>query len=151
MIAICGVTVLAACDRKEGSVSENEKDNVVHVDTDDPRMVAARQEAIRRRPEFVSAFQSRKRDRQYAVKAPFKSASGEVEYLWVAARRLTKDEIVGLLANDPILDVGIKSGDQTTVKVADVHDWIVSDEDGTIHQGGFQFAVLRKIQEEKPK
>ena len=151
LLAISGVAVLAGCDRNENAASENEKDNVVNVDSDDPRMAAARQEAIRRWPEFVSAFHSRKNDLQYAVKAPFKDASGEVEYLWVAARRVTKDEIVGLLANDPILDVGLKNGDQATVKVADVYDWIVTDEDGTIHQGGFQTAVLRQIKEEKPK
>lgn len=141
----------AACEKKEAGISDAEKKNVIKADTDDPRMVAARQEAVRRWPEFVTSFHARKPGLQHAVKAPFQDASGEVEYLWVAARRVTKDEIVGVLANDPILDVGIRSGDQATVKVSDVYDWIVTDAEGKIHQGGFQTEVLRKIREEKPK
>lgn len=151
VVALAGMMSIAACEKQEGGVSDAEKGNVVKVDTDDPRMVAARQEAIRRWPEFVSSFHAKNRELQHAVKAPFKGASGEVEYLWVAARRVTKDDIIGILANDPILDVGIKSGEQARVKVADVYDWIVTDADGKIHQGGFQTAVLRKIREEKPK
>lgn len=148
-LAFAGLLLNAACEKKVGDISDAEKENVVNVDTDDPRMVAARQEAIRRWPEFVAAFHSRKRELQYAVKAPFKDAAGEVEYMWIAARRVTRDEVVGLLANDPILDVGLKSGDQASIKVGDVYDWIVTDENGKIHLGGFQSAVLRQIQEEK--
>lgn len=116
---------------------------IVQVDGEDPEMVAAVAEARRRWPEFVSAFGQRLPEQNFAVKAPI-TRSGNTEFIWISVDRIEAEEIHGRLDNDPG-DLGtLKAGDEVTVPLAELNDWVFSKgEDVT---GLFTTKVLMKKQ-----
>lgn len=113
---------------------------VTRIMSDDPRMKAAVDEARRRWPEFLAAFESRKPDQMFAIKSPFTDAD-DTEFMWLQVTGIENDVIYGILDNDPV-DIGtVKSGDKVRVQVADLNDWIFG-EGGSI-KGGFTIRVLK--------
>lgn len=113
---------------------------VVQISEDDPRMKAAVEEARRRWPEFVQAFQHPAPNQSnFAVKLPITDGRN-TEFIWVAVTSIQEDEILGDLANEPV-DLGfMKLGDRVRGKLADLNDWAYL-EDGEMI-GGFTSKVL---------
>lgn len=118
---------------------------VVPVCGDDPRLKAAVAKAKKRWSEFVTAFEERRDEQTFAVKA--RIGNGEVfEFMWVAVSGLENGWIYGKLDNDPIELTTIHCGDRVRVHVKDLNDWLYTA--GEQVHGGFTIEVLRKIQEE---
>ncbi|MBL8888115.1 MAG: DUF2314 domain-containing protein [Phycisphaerales bacterium] len=121
---------------------------IVQVSKDDPEMKAARDEALKRFPEFEAAFAKRTRNDAFAVKVGFPiRGSDEREYMWIDVRSMKSGVITGKLDDEPIGDVGLKSGEEVSANRADIHDWMYA-LNGAKPIGGFQVEVLRKIQKE---
>lgn len=140
---LVGLTLLSqvACERQGD-------ESIVHVSKDNPEMEAARAEALRRFPEFEAAFAKRTRKDAFAVKVGFPiRGSDEREYMWIDVRSLKSGVLTGKLDDEPIGDVGLKSGEEVSANRADIHDWMYS-LNGAKPVGGFQVEVLRKIQKE---
>lgn len=115
---------------------------IVQIDGDDPRMVAAVEEARRRWPEFNSAFQKRKSEEEiFAVKARF-AEGDEEEFMWVAVENINGDSITGTLGNSPAIVKKVKEGDTVTVKLSDLNDWLYGKEDKM--EGGFTMKVMEE-------
>lgn len=133
---LVAATLLApACKKKpEGS-------NVVQLGADDPGLVAAAEEAKRRWPEFVAAFNERRPGRTCAVKYAAPIKGGGHEQIWIMVTALDGDTISGTLANRPVEDIGLKIGDAVKIQAADVKDWLFND--GGVMTGGFSVATLR--------
>lgn len=86
------------------------------------------QEARRRWPEFVRAFQNRSpQDDRFIVKAPFQGDDGRVEHLWLQVFALEPDYVHGHLMNEPIHQTRLRQGSQVEVAVALISDWICPD------------------------
>lgn len=117
---------------------------VVRVDANDPRMLAAVDEARSRFDEFVSAFENRGADEQsYAVKAPIE-AGDNTEVIWITVSGIENGVIYGQLANDPV-DLGrLKMGDRVKSRVEDLNDWMYTTGDDE-SVGGFTVQVLSEI------
>jgi uncharacterized protein YegJ (DUF2314 family) len=115
---------------------------VVEIDGNDPRMIAALEEARRRWPEFVEAF-SRNTDAEapFAVKARFADV-GHEEFMWVSVQQIDDDVITGKLGNSPATLKHVKEGDIVTVCTADLNDWIYVSGDQQV--GGFTMKVMEE-------
>lgn len=111
---------------------------------DDPELLAAglraRGELADLRAHFAKGLPPGER---LAVKAPFSTADGFVEWMWVDVTRWRKDELTGLLNNDPEYVTTLRAGQEVTVKLADVADYIHVLPDGT-EVGGYSVEILRK-------
>jgi uncharacterized protein YegJ (DUF2314 family) len=66
-----------------------------------------------------------------AVKAPFRTRSGGVEYMWVELRAWTDASMRGTLLNEPWDVEGVKKGDTVDVRPDDVFDYLYKRADGT--------------------
>ncbi len=118
---------------------------VVPVCGDDPRLKAAVASARSRWPQFVTAFENRRSDQTFSIKARIGDES-IAEFMWVAVTGLENGWIYGRLDNDPIELDTIRCGDRVRVHLKDLNDWLYTDDDRV--QGGFTIDVLRRIQEE---
>ncbi|MGH7244893.1 MAG: DUF2314 domain-containing protein [Phycisphaerales bacterium] len=139
-----GALSFVACEKKSADV-------IVQVSKDNPEMVAAREEALKRYPEFQAAFEKRKIGDVFLVKTGFAvRGTDEHEYMWMMVQTIKGDVLSGTLASDPMADVGLKSGDGVSANRADIYDWMYGHK-GTKPVGGFQDAVLRKLEKEGGK
>jgi uncharacterized protein YegJ (DUF2314 family) len=128
------------------AVTEENYAPVVAVDSEDPRMQAAVEEARRRWPEFVAAFESRGPG-QFSVKCPV-TAGGNTEFIWIEVTAIENETIYGTLANDP-MDLGhFKLGSRVTALAGELNDWIFFDETDSMH-GGFTIQVVEEISRER--
>jgi uncharacterized protein YegJ (DUF2314 family) len=118
---------------------------VVPVSGNDPRLKAAVSKARKRWPEFVRAFEERRPEQTFSVKA--RIGDDEVaEFMWISVTGLENGWVYGRLDNDPIELTSIRCGDRIRVHVDDLNDWLFTTGDQV--RGGFTIEVLRKIQEE---
>jgi len=115
-------------------------DPVVSVDMESPEMLAAIDEARRRWPEFLAAFQqNRDPERLFGVKARFSDGENE-EFMWLIAQSISSTAINGQLANTPVALSNLHEGDNVTVEVSQIHDWHY--EINGEPQGGFTMKVM---------
>lgn len=104
-----------------GQGFQPEQAPVIEVSSDDPRMRASVEEARRRWPEFVAAFQSRAGE-MFSVKVPI--AVGErKEFIWIRVKELEPETVRGELDNKPVDLPGLDEGSPVEVSVAEVQDW----------------------------
>jgi uncharacterized protein YegJ (DUF2314 family) len=101
----------------------------------------AADEAQSRLPEFVSAFERRKKGAVCGVKAKFEEGDA-VEWMWVSVERITDDGFEGRLDNDPEELKRLKAGDRITVKADEIVDWAITDDNGM--RGGFSVEVFQR-------
>jgi uncharacterized protein YegJ (DUF2314 family) len=118
---------------------------VIEVHDDDPRMLAAIEEARQRWPEFVRAFEARKPDHTFAVKARIEEGDA-CEFMWILVERLEGEQISGKINNEPVQLKQVRLGDAWTVERGDVLDWLFTTAEGL--QGAFSVKVLEQIQRE---
>jgi uncharacterized protein YegJ (DUF2314 family) len=120
---------------------------VVPVADDDPRLKAAVAKARRRWPEFVEAFENRRPEQHFAMKARItEPGENQAEFMWITVTGLENGIVYGKLDNDPVELTRIKAGDRVRVSVKDLNDWLYTDGDDMV--GGFTIEVLRRIQDE---
>lgn len=121
------------------------REPIVQRPADDPELAAARREAHAHWGEFVAQLSQHAPHTAYAVKVPFPVRGGGAEHMWVQVSRIEGEKVVGVLDNEPDHDVGVRCGDQVTVRKADVEDWIVGKGEGDGNLlGGYSIKVLQK-------
>ncbi len=118
----------------------------IETEGNDPRLRAARDQAIRRWPEFVAAFNEHKAGRSCVVKYPFPVKGGGKEHIWVDVEAIDGTSIRGRIANEPDYEIGHTYGDEVTIGAGGISDWMYSD--GDDHHGGFTIPVLEQIEAE---
>jgi len=112
---------------------------VMQADYDDPKLKATIEEAQRRWPEFVGAFDRRRPGQNFGVKLKFTDGD-ETEFMWVVVESINGDVVRGMLDNSPFKLKNIKSGASVTAEQKDVLDWMY--EEGEEMRGGFSLKVL---------
>lgn len=115
-------------------------DATVSAKADDDALAAAKEEAHRRWNEFVAGWHLRRRDQHCAVKAPFRDGK-RVEHMWVEVLEITDDAVRGTIGNDPQHVKNVTAGQEVTVPLADVEDWLIADASGRM-LGGFSVNAL---------
>ena len=119
-------------------------DPVTDIEANDPELLAAgkraRDELTKMRPRFAKGVPV---GEQLIVKAPFRSKSDHVEWMWVDVIKWRGGDLTGNLDNDPVHVENLKLGSKVTVKVDDVADYMHVAKDGT-QSGGHSVEVMRK-------
>lgn len=142
------LVVDSGCKKEESAGQKWEREHNFSDPGDDPRMKTAEAESRRRWPEFVTAFNERKPNRAYAVKARF--VDGKVtEWMWMQVESINGNTVTGRVDNDPVDVKNVKLGDRVSKPLADIDDWIVGD--GKTMTGGFTSKVLQQIESERKK
>ena len=118
---------------------------VVPVSGDDPRLKAAVARAQRTWSQFEAAFEERRQDQNFAVKARI-GTRDTFEYMWLTVTGIENGFVYGKLDNDPVELVSIRCGDKVRVGLRELNDWLYTD--GDEMHGGYTIEVLRRIQEE---
>jgi uncharacterized protein YegJ (DUF2314 family) len=117
---------------------------IIQVSGEDPRMIAAVEEARRRWPEFVTAFNSRtSNESPFAAKACFADGEDE-EFMWISIQTIAGDVITGRLENTPAFVKTVKEGDLVTVRFADLNDWFCEINGEGV--GGFTLKVMSEVE-----
>jgi uncharacterized protein YegJ (DUF2314 family) len=101
----------------------------------------AAEEAQGRLPEFVTAFENRRKGEVYAIKARFEEGES-VEWMWVQVEHITADGFEGRLDNNPGEITRLKAGDRVSVTLDEVADWVINGKSGM--RGGFSVEVFNK-------
>ncbi len=78
-----------------------------------------------------------------AVKAPFATASGGTEWMWVSVTSWKGDTIRGVLDNDPYDVPSLKHGSKVEVNESAIFDYIYRKADGT-QMGGKTVEIMLK-------
>lgn len=114
---------------------------VLDVDGDSPELIAAVAEAKERWPELVEAFNTKIDSKApFLIKAAFREGDVE-EFMWVSPAKITDEQVTGILENSPHQIVKIHEGDEVTLPIIDICDWIYIDSDGE-PIGGFTTKVI---------
>jgi uncharacterized protein YegJ (DUF2314 family) len=111
------------------------------------RTLDAINEARRRWPEFVRAFEDREPDHTFAVKARIEEDDA-YEFMWIVVDRLEGNQISGKINNEPVELKQVRLGDVWTLKREDVLDWLFTTPEG-VH-GGFSDSSRRRRQPGRP-
>jgi uncharacterized protein YegJ (DUF2314 family) len=102
---------------------------VTRVTPSDEEIHKASEEARRRWPEFVAAWEKRTEGMGFLVKAPFKEGE-HVEHMWVEALALEDEFVVGKVLNDPVNVPKFKKGGKVRFRSKIVSDWFYGSRDG---------------------
>jgi uncharacterized protein YegJ (DUF2314 family) len=90
---------------------------------------------------FVNAFEQRRPDQTFAIKAPFTDGH-ETEYMWLIVTEIGEEAVIGSLDNEPVYLRNVSAGDTVTIPVDQVNDWLYTDGDEMV--GGFTTEALTK-------
>lgn len=115
------------------------------VDENDSLMIEAIKTAKQHLPDFIFLFDNNKSNSQ--VKVPFKSSTGQIEFLWAEPLRIVETNIEVRLLTPPVTHDG-KVNRVQTYALNDLIDWAVFLENGKI-KGGYTMRVMFKIAKEK--
>jgi uncharacterized protein YegJ (DUF2314 family) len=83
---------------------------------------AAAEEARRRWPEFLSAYDGRQKGDRFLVKKRFADEEN-VEFMWIEVQMLQEATMSGVLMSDPMSLRQPRQGDVVSLTLADVEDW----------------------------
>lgn len=120
---------------------------VITIKDDDPELLAAVEEARSRWPEFLAAFTARTPDNdRFSVKVPL-SDNGNTEWIWISPTSISDTAVTGTLGNDPNELAHYAYGDEVTIPVDRISDWMIVEDDEII--GGFSLKVLQKAMEKR--
>jgi uncharacterized protein YegJ (DUF2314 family) len=125
------------------ALRSSENPSVISAPEDDPELKSASDEALRRWPEFESAFRSGDKScARFSVKAPFPTSEGSVEWMWVEIVSVLGNKIQGHVGNDPVDVPGLKLGSPVEVDKDKIQDWIYLRNGDMV--GGFTAKVFSK-------
>jgi uncharacterized protein YegJ (DUF2314 family) len=104
-------------------------DEVSEVDADDPRMIAAVEEARARWSEFAAAVERIGNPEQTLLKAPFRDGE-ELEHMWVAVESAGAEGATGTLVSRPFKVRTVKEGQRVEVARSEITDWVFVENEG---------------------
>lgn len=122
--------------------------DIVGVGDDDPRMLAAMEQARDRWPEFVAAFAKRTDEDVFLVKVAF-TEGDETEHMWVVPDRVSPAGGAGELTNEPRALTDVRMGDTVAFTADRISDWgyATAEQDGE-PRGMFTQKIIAEIRAE---
>lgn len=118
-------------------------DEVQNASADDAALLAASRRAKAALPRFRQGFTRRQPGELFLVKVPFRSARGQVEYMWVEVQSWNGRELRGVLQGEPVLVEGLREGAPVKVAEGEVYDWYWRHADGA-REGGETTRILQE-------
>lgn len=115
------------------------------VDENDPLMIEAIKTGKGTIGDFVKLYGQESKNAQ--VKIPFKTSSGETEFLWAEVKAINDTDVDVFLLTPPVTHTGQVDRNQT-YKLDDIIDWAIFLDNGKV-KGGHTMKVMFKIAREK--
>lgn len=115
---------------------------VLGVEASNVEMKQAVQEARKRWPEFVRAFEAAGGE-GFAVKTAFREGEDR-EFMWVLVDAIEGEHLAGRLDNDPVHITRFKAGARVRVKAANICDWLYVKDGAMV--GNFTMGPLERAQ-----
>lgn len=134
-------------DNPLDSFSTPTNPGVIQIADDDPRMIAAVEEARETFDVFRSHWASRTEDQSFAIKAAI-TRGDNTEFIWVEVTGLEPDYIHGTLGNKPVDLPGLEYGSTVEVPVSDLNDWSIFLYEDTAPLGLYTVKILQDAQAE---
>lgn len=134
-------------DNPLDSFSTPTNPGVIQIADDDPRMIAAVEEARKAFDVFRSHWASRTEDQSFAIKAAI-TRGDNTEFIWVEVTGLEPDYIHGTLGNEPVDLPGLEYGSTVEVPVSDLNDWSIFLDEDTAPLGLYTVKILQDAQAE---
>ncbi len=117
----------------------------------DEELLAASARARSRLPELHRAFDAGLEPGEFImIKAPFKTPSGDREWMWVEVTRWKNSRIEGVLSNDPFEIPTLHAGQVVEVSEDDVFDYIRHHGDGS-QEGNETGKLIEKMSKEEKR
>ena len=121
----------------------------VTADTDDAELAAIQKRTQARLVEISPHFRpTPPASERLAVKAPFTSPDGRLEWMWVEVQRWEGDHISGPLQNDPFYLTTLHAGDKVLVAQEEIADYVLQRR-GVAPEGGESMRVLEEREQKK--
>lgn len=79
------------------------------------------------------------------IKFPFRNDAEETEWMWVEITKWNKNDIEGLLQNQPAIVTNLKSGQKVSKNINDMFDYILIKPDGS-REGNETSEIIMKMQ-----
>jgi uncharacterized protein YegJ (DUF2314 family) len=118
--------------------------NTVAVLTDDPELAAVKKKAQARLPELQARMKAGELLGQLAVKGPFPTDDGSVEWMWIEVLGWRGGAVVGSLMNTPLAISNLKLGARVSIPEEDVSDYVIRRPDGGTEGGESQEILQRR-------
>lgn len=134
--------VLACCGLGFWLLASNVSQRVRRVTQASPELQAAVKRAQAELPDFLRQLKAPKPGQRFAVRGRFMTPNGP-EFLWVREPRQEKETLIGILDEKPIALQTLKKGDEATVKLTDVADWLILNPNGQV-QGRYTEEALSR-------
>lgn len=129
------VFLIAGCSKKDRA------DKVTLVEADDPRMNAAIEKARATVGTFIAALKSPKANQEsFTVKMAFNDGK-HTEHMWLSPVTFDGKRFHGSVNNDPELVKNVKFGQQASVEMSQISDWMFVENGKLV--GGYTIRVLR--------
>jgi uncharacterized protein YegJ (DUF2314 family) len=121
------------------------EDRMSAAQADDAELAAATARVQARLPAVAAAFRKGLAlGERLAVKAPFDTDDGSVEWMWLEVRGWKGDVVTGSLENEPLRVSSLKLGARVQVKQASIADYLWSDANGKRKEGGESSDILMR-------
>ena len=142
------IAIPEAAAGKAESAPRPVNDNVIAYHTRDERMNAAKDQARRTMPRFLSLLAANAPG-TYAIKFPL-TQNGATEHIWLQVDAHRDGMFSGRIANKPVNGNHHKMGDRLAIPADQVEDWSVTDRDG-IYGGYTARVAIADLPEDKAK
>ncbi len=101
------------------------------------RYLQAHTKALEELTIFKQSFERKGNSHEvHAVKAPFPSPEGEVEWMWVTLERWRGKTLFGYLENMPVVRRDLRKGSRVRINETDIYDWVIM-KGGEVLHGAF--------------
>ena len=100
------------------------------IDEDDPRLIAASEEARAKYPEFVKSFGARTSMQTHLALVNFKTEDKLQQAEWITVDSADAPNIAGVLVDEPAAVIGFHKGDHVSASADRVVDWMIRGADG---------------------
>ena len=119
--------------------TDEKKDKVIHVDSEDIKMNQAIKAAKKSLDFFFNNYKTMKND-GYSLKFSIPTDNNDTEHIWFNPKAVDGDEITAQCANDPDNVSNLKAGDIVKLNKKDISDWMIIVGDKCY--GGYTIRVL---------
>jgi uncharacterized protein YegJ (DUF2314 family) len=131
-------------DSNNNTLKREGEPDVTFIDNDDKEINQAILDANESLKEFKEHLSENKaKNIFYSVKQKFVTNSGSNEHIWIRDIRIKDNDLVGIIDNVPVEDIGFQFEDSITIDQTNISDWLIIDNNLEKSIGGYTIIVHR--------
>lgn len=145
--------MIMGCGDQDSQLDESfrsdEESQITFFDDEDPRIIAATDEARSKVDQFISVLNNpEKSQSMFSVKIPIKDGDIE-EHFWATPVRYKNGKFYATISNEPVNVTTVQFGEEVEVTKEEISDWMYI-EDNKL-KGGYTIRLIRKTLNKEQK